>query len=142
VAAAQLVALDAAVQPVLASFHLYYHGLSELARAGKPAVTERFFLRFLEEDGTAIKAVTHHIRVRVRRGDDPAEFYNQTTLTVLLLHEVAHIKYMSHGRRFRNLLEALYESAMSAGLLASGEPNQAPSKRVWERELYTPDKNV
>jgi len=53
---------------------------------------------------------TIQLRVRVHpsKGDPRNQFMSKGTLMAILIHEIAHLKHMNHGKDFMNFLKTLY----------------------------------
>lgn len=119
--------LDTALRPVVAHFKVRYTVLAENHPQEKLAA----FTLEVEK--------LYCVRVRVRNPacpNDVKKFYARETLFALLFHELAHVRYMHHGRDFMLLLRDIYRHAAFLGIFQPGEANQIPSCRRWEALIY------
>ena len=119
--------LDTALRPIVSHFKVRYAVLAE---------------NHPQEKTAAYTLEVHKlycIRVRVRNPAAPNDikrFYTRGTLLALLFHELAHVKYMHHGQDFMLFLRDIYQYAVEIGTFLSGEVNDLPSCRPWERYIY------
>ena len=135
-----LVILDKIVQPILNKYNIIYSSLSEnhpLSR--KPAVTHRIPLKFITPTMFA-----HMIQIRVRNQQGPNDyrkFYNRATLLAMLFHELAHIRFMNHGKEFMFFLRDIYQYAHFINIIPA-EDHQLPSFRKWEKAIFHARGNI
>lgn len=119
--------LDTALRPIVTHFKVRYTVLAESHPQDKLAA----FTLEVEK--------LYCVRVRVRNPacpNDVKKFYARKTLFALLFHELAHVRYMHHGRDFMLLLRDIYRYAAFIGIFQPGETNQIPSCRRWETRIY------
>ena len=130
-----LVKLDKIIQPIMKKFKLLYASLSENHPIrGKAAVTSRVPLRFFDS-----KTFTHLIQIRIRNPSFPNDFkkfYNKSTLLAVLFHELAHIKFMDHGKKFMIFLRDVFAYANSLNVFKKDMDHQLPSCRDWENLIF------
>ena len=119
--------LDTALRPIVARFKVRYTVLAENHPHEKLAA----FTLEVEK--------LYCIRVRVRNSacpNDVKKLYRRETLLALLFHELAHVRYMHHGKDFMLLLRDIYRYAAEIGTFQLGQSNQIPSCRGWENRIY------
>ena len=125
--------------PIARHFNLTYSMIGEHhPNARKAGITTRERIVETREPGLPSKSI-QTIRVRVRSRVDPANaMLTHGTHVAILLHELAHLQYMNHGREFALLLRDIYRFANSTlGLFPSnGLVNELPSPWKWERRIW------
>ena len=72
------------------------------------------------------------IQVRCTRDGDRASWRRPSAIVATLLHEIAHVRYRSHGPRFWQLCRGLLDDAASVGLYdgSSDDPLEHPQGRL------------
>lgn len=135
-----LVTLDKIVQPILNKYNIIYSSLSENHPIGKkPAMTHRIPLKFMS---SPMHAYLIQIRVRNQQApNDCKKFYNRATLLALLFHELAHIRFMNHGKEFMFFLRDIYQYAHFINIIPNDE-HQLPSFRKWEKAIFSAKGNI
>lgn len=77
------------------------------------------------------------IRVRIRSRTDPiSTFFSHGTHLAVLLHEIAHLRFMNHGIDFAIFLRDIYRYAYGLGIFACDPKNELPSPWEWERKIW------
>lgn len=80
------------------------------------------------------------VRLRLRKhpakGDAQKELIQRGTAMAVLLHELAHLRYMHHGPEFMLFLREIYLEASKRGLINPKQTNELPSCRPWENLIY------
>jgi len=136
-----LVDLYESVKPILKKFKLNCSALVENHPIlGAPAASIRVSLDKLQAN-----SFTHFIKLRIRNPktpNDKKKFFNKTTLLAVLFHEVAHIRHMSHGKKFMLFLRDIFNYARRFKILPKGEEHQMPSCREWEKLIFSKRGNI
>merc|ERR1712118_261393 len=115
-------------------------------QAKKPGVTVRDPLLLRKKTGPGDDDVveelryTSTIRLRVRKKDSAHEMLERRTFLCVLLHEMAHLRHMNHGKKFMLVLRDLFARAAELGLISpetSQSRNEIPSPWAWENEIQS-----
>merc|ERR1719258_895310 len=72
-------------------------------------------------DGDVVEEMryTSTIRLRLRKKDSASEMLERRTVLCVLLHEMAHLRHMNHGKKFMLVLRDLFVRAAELGLITS-----------------------
>jgi hypothetical protein len=112
----------------------------------KPGVTVRDPLLMRKKvgpgDGDVVEEVryTSTIRLRLRKKDSADEMLERRTVMCVLLHEMAHLRHMNHGKKFMLVLRDLFSRAAKLGLISretTQSRNEIPSPWAWENEIQS-----
>merc|ERR1712118_650709 len=113
-------------------------------QAKKPGVTVRDPLLLWKKvgpgEGDVVEEMryTSTIRLRLRKKDSATELLDRRTVICVLLHEMAHLRHMNHGKKFMLVLRDLFARAAELGLISpetSQSRNEIPSPWAWENEI-------
>lgn len=135
--------------PICKRFGLRYHFFGEAhCQAKKAGMTIKEPLIMKKEvpgsEGETVTEIRGHqttIRIRVRvhpsKGDPKTTFMNGGTLRAVLLHEIAHLRVMNHGKNFMLFLREVFQyAAEQIGVFKDHPPNEIPSPWPWENMIY------
>lgn len=135
--------------PICKHFGLRYHFFGEAhCQAKKAGMTIKDPLILKKEvpgsEGetvTELRGYQTTIRIRVRvhpsKGDPKTTFMNGGTLRAVLLHEIAHLRVMNHGKNFMLFLREVFQyAAEEIGVFKEHPPNEIPSPWPWENVIY------
>jgi len=115
-------------------------------QAKKPGVTVRDPLLLRKKvgpgDGDVVEEMrfTSTIRLRLRKKDSATDLLDRRTVLCVLLHEMAHLRHMNHGKKFMLVLRDLFARAAELGLISpetSQSRNEIPSPWAWENEIQS-----
>jgi predicted metal-dependent hydrolase len=132
--------------PLCRHFGIRFNFFSEHhCQAKKAGVTvkEPLVLKKQQEDGTVTEETRHLVTIRLRirvhptKGDPQTQFISRGTQLAVLLHEMAHLKHMNHGKDFMLFLRDVFAQAVKIGVFDPAEmTNEIPSPWPWENEIF------
>lgn len=132
--------------PLSRFYGIRYNFFSEHhCQAKKAGVTvkEPLILKKQLPDGTVTEETRHLVTIRIRirvhptKGDPQTTFISRGTQMAILLHELAHLKHMNHGKDFMLFLRDIFAKATSLGVFDAAEMvNEIPSPWPWENEIF------
>lgn len=133
--------LDVTVaQPICQYFGLQCpQVLAEYPCSAKKAGVTQKRVHFSEEGVEPFEEVAIKIRLRVHPtvGDPQSDTISHGTQLAVLLHELAHLKHMSHGIEFMLFLRDIFAEARRSGIFDPTEAtNDIPSPWPWENEIF------
>eukprot|EP00928_Gymnodinium_smaydae_P084232 TRINITY_DN67506_c0_g1_i1.p1 TRINITY_DN67506_c0_g1~~TRINITY_DN67506_c0_g1_i1.p1 ORF type:complete len:365 (-),score=30.96 TRINITY_DN67506_c0_g1_i1:35-1129(-) len=99
-------------------------------------VVRRYSIQGMRKDKSSVVTIRLRVRVHPTEGDPQREFLSIGTQIAVLIHELCHLKFMTHCKNFMFLLRDMFQEATRLGVFKPGEmTNQIPSAAPWENEI-------
>lgn len=122
--------------PLCHHFRLRYDFLLEQHCQERKAGVARRSPKVVNGEERYLTTVRLRLRKHPVKGDPQKEFIGRGAMMAVLLHELAHLRYMNHGQEFMLLLREIFAEAKQRGIFDPELVNELPSCRPWENLIY------
>ncbi|CAJ1346200.1 unnamed protein product [Effrenium voratum] len=117
-------------------FHIRYDFLLEQHCQERKAGVARRTPKHVNGEDRYLTTVRLRVRKHPAKGNPQQDFISKGAQLAILLHELAHLRYMNHGQEFMLFLREIYAEARRRNLFDPGLVNELPSCRPWENLIY------
>lgn len=122
--------------PLCQHFRLRYDFLLEQHCQERKAGVARRAPKVVNGEERYLTTVRLRLRKHPVKGDPQKEFIGRGAMMAVLLHELAHLRYMNHGQEFMLLLREIFAEAKKREIFDPELVNELPSCRPWENLIY------
>ncbi|CAK9069473.1 unnamed protein product [Durusdinium trenchii] len=127
---------NSVANPLCKHFRIRYDYLLEQHCQERKAGVARRAPKVLFNEERYLTTVRLRVRKHPAKGDPQKEMIGRGTMMAVLLHELAHLRYMNHGQEFMLFLREIFAEAHRRGLFNPDLVNELPSCRPWENLIY------